>query len=208
MIKNIIFDMGRVLIDWDPPAIVAREGLNEEDSALLLLEVFQTAEWAAMDHGWMSQDEGYARICRRLPERLHENARHCVFDWWKPPLTPIPGMAELVREVKALGYGVYLLSNATSTLSEYFHRIPGSECFDGRLVSADVKMLKPEREIYRELYRQFSLDPAECFFIDDSIINVDGAWLSGMNATVFLGDMKRLRRELNEAGVPVKQLSD
>ena len=203
MIKNIIFDMGRVLIDWDPPGIVSREKLNAEDSALLLREVFHSAEWAAMDHGWMSSDEGYARICRRLPERLHEAARHGVYDWWKAPLTPIPGMAELVREVKALGYGVYLLSNATSSLSEYFHRIPGSECFDGRIVSADVKMLKPEREIYRELYRQFSLDPAECFFIDDSLLNVDGAWLSGMNAVVYYGDMARLRRELNEAGVPV-----
>ena len=204
MIKNIVFDMGKVLIDWDPPAIVARENLGEADSRLLLREVFQCAEWAAMDHGWMSQEEGYERICRRLPGHLHEAARHCVFDWWKAPLDPIPGMAELVREVKALGYGVYLLSNATSTLSEYFHRIPGAECFDGRLVSADVKMLKPEREIYAELYRRFSLDPAECFFIDDSIINVDGAWLSGMQATVFMGDMARLRRELNEACIPVK----
>ena len=152
----------------------------------------------------MSSEEGWRRICRRLPERLHENARRCVFDWWKGPLVPIPGMAELVREVKALGYGVYLLSNATSYLSEYFHRIPGSECFDGRIVSADVKLLKPRPEIYRELYRQYGLDPAECFFIDDSLLNVDGAWLTGMNAVVFFGDMARLRRELAEAGVPVK----
>lgn len=204
MIKNIVFDMGRVLIEWEPEVIVAREGLGEDDSRLLLREVFACGEWAAMDHGWMSSEEGWRRICRRLPERLHENARRCVFDWWKGPLVPIPGMAELVREVKALGYGVYLLSNATSYLSEYFHRIPGSECFDGRIVSADVKLLKPRPEIYRELYRQYGLDPAECFFIDDSLLNVDGAWFTGMNAVVFFGDMARLRRELAEAGVPVK----
>ena len=204
MIKNIVFDMGRVLIEWEPEVIVAREGLGEDDSRLLLREVFACGEWAAMDHGWMNSEEGWRRICRRLPERLHENARRCVFDWWKGPLVPIPGMAELVREVKALGYGVYLLSNATSYLSEYFHRIPGSECFDGRIVSADVKLLKPCPEIYRELYRQYGLDPAECFFIDDSLLNVDGAWLTGMNAVVFFGDMARLRRELAEAGVPVK----
>ena len=187
MIKNIVFDMGRVLIEWEPEVIVAREGLGEDDSRLLLREVFACGEWAAMDHGWMSSEEGWRRICRRLPERLHENARRCVFDWWRGPLVPIPGMAELVREVKALGYGVYLLSNATSYLSEYFHRIPGSECFDGRIVSAE-----------------YGLDPAECFFIDDSLLNVDGAWLTGMNAVVFFGDMARLRRELAEAGVPVK----
>ncbi len=203
MIKNIVFDMGRVLIEWSPEVIVAREGLSDADSALLLREVFRCGEWAAMDHGWMSQEEGFRRICKRLPARLHESARRCVFDWWKDELVPIPGMAELVREVKRLGYGVYLLSNATSVLSEYFPRIPGSECFDGRIVSADVKLLKPQPEIYEALYQRYGLDPAECFFIDDNLLNVDGAWLTGMNATVFFGDMQRLRRELNEVGVPV-----
>ena len=205
MIKNSVFDMGCVLIDWNPPAIVARENLGEADSALLLREVFHCAEWAAMDHGWMSQEEGCARICRRLPERLHEAARHCVFDWWKDPLDPVPGMAELVREVKALGYHVYLCSNATSPLREYFDRIPGSECFEGRIVSADVKLLKPQHEIYEALFETFGLKPEECFFIDDSPLNIDGAYAAGMPGAVWLNDMPRLRSRLREAGVPVKE---
>ena len=207
MTKNIIFDMGGVLIYWDPKKIVASCGLDKADSAMLLREVFYGFEWAAMDHGLMTQPEGYARICRRLPERLHKAASFCVFDWWKPPLDPVTGMADLVRELKALEYGIYLLSNATSPLHEYFHRIPGSECFDGKLVSADVKLLKPQHEIYEALFDTFSLRPEECFFIDDSPLNLDGAYAVGLPGTVFFNDMSRLRAELREAGIPVKSRS-
>ncbi len=205
MIRNVIFDMGGVLIDWNPPAIIARLGRSPEDSALLLREVFRGFEWTAMDHGIMSQEEGFERICRRLPERLHADAAACVFDWWKPPLSPIPGMADLVREVKGLGYGVYLLSNATSTLHAYFDRIPGSECFDGKLVSADVRLLKPLHEIFELLFETFSLNPEECFFIDDNEMNIAGAYAVGMPGAVFFRDFPRLRGELRAAGIPVKE---
>ena len=100
MIKNIIFDMGNVLIAWSPKKIVARLGLEEADSALLEREVFLEYEWVSMDHGIMSQEEGYASIYSRLPERLHECVPPLVF-WWKDPLWPVPGMKALVEELKA-----------------------------------------------------------------------------------------------------------
>lgn len=206
MIKNIVFDMGNVLIHWSPKTIVSRFHLNDEDAKLLEKEVFCDFEWVSMDHGIMSQQEGYERICRRLPERLQAAAKECVFAWWKPPLDPVPGMAALVREVKNLGYGVYLCSNATSTLHEYFHRIPGSECFDGKIVSADVKLLKPQHEIYELLFETFGLRAEECFFIDDSALNIDGAYAVGMPGAVFLNDdMSRLRAALRNAGIAVKE---
>ena len=109
MIRNIVFDMGNVLIRWSPKNIIARLGLSEEDSALMLREVFQGFEWVAIDHGTLSQQEGYERIRARLPARLHDAAASCVFGWWKPPLEPIPGMADLVRELKELGYRYFRL---------------------------------------------------------------------------------------------------
>ena len=208
MIRNLIFDMGGVLIDWNPSVIIARLGLGPDDSALLHREIFRNFEWTAMDHGVMSQQEGCERICRRLPARLHEAAAACVFDWWKAPLTPMPGMADLIREVKNLGYGVYLLSNAASTLHQYFDRIPGSECFDGKIVSADVRLLKPQHEIFECLFETFSLRPEECFFIDDNELNIAGAFAVGMPGAVFFKeDFARLRRELREAGIPVRERS-
>lgn len=208
MIQNIIFDMGRVLIDWDPDRIIARLGVDAQDARLLRREVFNNVEWVSMDRGTLSQEEGLHSICRRLPASLHESARACVFDWWKPPLWPTPGMAELIAELKGLGYGIYLLSNATSSLHAYCHRLPGAEHFSGMIVSADWGLLKPQREIYEKLFSTYSLNPETCFFIDDNPPNIDGARCVGMDGTVFFGDMGRLRRELIAAGIPVQEARD
>ena len=203
MIRNIILDMGNVLNHWCPERFVERYGLSEEDRALVLQEVFTSVEWIQLDRGIISFEEGIGAMCRRLPERLHTAARELTLDWWRDCLFPVEGMGELVRELKGLGYGIYLLSNAKADLPLYFDRIPGSECFDGRIVSADWKLLKPQPEIYELLLRQFGLKAEECFFADDLFINVEAALLVGMSGTIFRG-AKELRRALIEAGVPVK----
>lgn len=202
MIRNIVFDMGNVLIHWQPALFLERENIPEEDRPLLLREVFGSVEWVQLDRGSVSPEEGIASMCRRLPSRLHGLARELTLGWWKRNLLPVEGMAELIRELKGLHYGIYLLSNAKIDLPLYFDRIPGSECFDGRIVSADWKMLKPQPEIYETLLREFGLKAEECFFIDDLSTNVEGAWRAGLNGAVFFGDLPRLRRELNAAGAP------
>lgn len=204
MIQNIVFDMGGVLIAWDPARIVARIGAEGEDARLLLREIFGSVEWVSLDRGTLSESQALARFRDRLPLHLHEAAERCVF-WWKEPLWPIPGMAELVGELADRGYGIYLLSNATSALHRYFPRIPGSEHFQGMLVSADRKLLKPQHEIYEALFAAFGLDPAACLFVDDSPANAEGAIRLGMQAHVFYGDTARLRRELRAAGLAVKE---
>ena len=204
MIRNMVFDMGGVLIAWDPARIVARLGLGEEDSQLLRREVFQSVEWVSLDRGSLSEQEALESMGKRLPERLHAAALRCIF-WWKDELWPVDGMAELIEELDRLGYGVYLLSNATSALHGYFHRIPGSEHFRGHIVSADWKLLKPQHEIYEKLFSEYSLDPAECLFLDDYPPNIEGAKRCGMEGLVFYQDMARLRRELRSLGVNVKE---
>lgn len=203
MIRHLIFDMGGVLLDWNPDDIIARLGIQGEDAELLRREVFDCSEWVSMDRGSMTQAEGLARICRRLPECLHKAAASCVLDWWKEPLIYVEGMDALIREVHSLGYDVYLLSNATGCVHEFFHRLPAHDCFRGAIVSADWGLLKPQREIYEKLFESFGLQPEECFFIDDNPLNIDGARCVGMPGTVFFKDLVRLRRELNEAGIPV-----
>ena len=147
MIHNIIFDMGNVLIRWEPERFLEREGVSEEDRPLFMEEVFGSVEWVQMDRGCIPCEEGAGAMCRRLPERLQPLARKLALRWWEDHLIPMEGMGDLVREVKELGYGVYLLSNAKGDLPEYFDKIPGSECFDGKIVSADWKLLKPQPEI-------------------------------------------------------------
>lgn len=204
MIRNVVFDMGNVLIHWKPNLFVEDLGVPEGDRALLLREVFGSVEWIQMDRGTLSMEDGLDVICRRLPERLRGPARELTLNWWRRWLLPVEGMADLVRELKGLGYGVYLLSNAKEDLPLYFDRIPGSECFDGKIVSADWKLLKPQPEIYETLLREYGLRAEECLFIDDLNINIEGAWLVGMDGAIFDGDLPRLRQALNDAGVPVK----
>lgn len=205
MIRTIVFDMGDVLIRFSPVALAEREGVIPEELDLFVREVFCGKEWISLDRGTMQESDAVASVCRRLPEHLHKPAEAVICRWWRWPLTPVPGMAELVGELKKLGYGIYLLSNAPSNLHTYFPRIPGHEFFDGEIVSGDWKMLKPHRDIFELLYRTYDLDPAKCLFIDDVPANIDGAAQTGMEGVVFLGDVPRLRRELNALGIPVYQ---
>ena len=204
MIRHVVFDMGNVLIRWDPDKIIARQGVAGADARLLRREVFDCSEWPALDRGSMTQEEALRLMDRRLPQHLHAAAERCVRDWWKDELIWTEGMDALIREIRALGFDVYILSNASSHLHGYADRLPGAGCWSGMIVSADWKLLKPEREIYERLFEQYGLRPEECFFIDDNPVNIDGARCAGMPGTVFFNDMARLRRELIEAGIPVR----
>lgn len=204
MIKNIVFDMGNVLIRFDQRHFIQRLGVAEEDAPLLMRELFRSLEWARMDRGSMTEAEATQSICRRLPERLHAAAEKLVC-MWDRPILEIPGMYALVEELKAAGYGIYLLSNASVRQHEYWPRVPASKFFDGTLISADVKLVKPQPEIYRLLLETFSLKAEECFFIDDSPANIEGAFYCGIPGAVFHDDAKLLRRALRDAGVMVAE---
>ncbi len=205
MIRNLVFDMGNVLIHYIPQVFMDRLGVPAEDQPLLAREVFGSVEWIRMDRGTLGQEEAVAAMEARLPRRLWEYARRLVLGWWLDgPLMPVEGMAVLLEELKGLGYGLYLLSNATVRQPEYFPGIPGSQFFDGAVISAHWKVLKPEREIYEILFREYGLEPSECFFVDDLNINVEGALCAGMDGYIFDGDVGRLRQALCRAGVMVK----
>ena len=203
MIRNIVFDMGQVLIRWRPEEMLERFDLSQEEKTMLLQELFWSPEWIAQDRGIITEADMIARVSARLPETLHCTVEEVIKAWHVWHLTPMPGMAELVRELKEKGYGIYLLSNASTALRGYFPRIPGSECFDGLMVSAEEKLLKPQHEIYERLYERFGLVPEQCVFIDDSPANIEGAMLTGMQGIVFRGDTERLLRELLALGIGV-----
>ncbi|MBQ6236449.1 MAG: HAD family phosphatase [Clostridia bacterium] len=203
MIRNIVCDMGGVLIAWDPPMLVDRLDLPAEDKALLLREVFRSVDWVSQDRGVVPQDIIVTNMCRRLPKHLHRYAADFVYGWWKAPFVPIEGIDALLHELKANGYTLYVLSNASRALHDYLPRLPGSDVFSGLIVSADWGILKPDLELYRILFREYGLNPAECYFIDDFTLNVEAARTLGMHGSVFDGNIQKLRRELAAAGVTV-----
>lgn len=202
-ITTVVFDMGQVLIHWTPFAVTDHLGLSEEDMSILLREMFQSVEWVSLDHGTLTREQAVERVKTRVPERLWPAVEETIFGWWRRPLKPMEGMAELVRELKGKGYHLYVLSNAGTDLRDYFDRIPGSECFEGVMVSAEEKLIKPMPAIYERLAKKFELDLGECVFIDDAPANIEVAIQTGMRGIQFRLDVPRLRRELRELEVEV-----
>ena len=203
MIKNIIFDMGNVLIYFDRNKFMDAIGLTDPaERRYIANEVYLSLEWSRLDRGSLTEAEAADIMCARMPEKYHDAVNRLVKEWDRPIL-PIAGMAELVKELKAQGYGIYLLSNASCHQHDYWPEIPGHEYFDGTLISADVKLVKPQPEIYTLLCEKFSLKPEECVFIDDSSPNAEGAFLCGMEAIVFHDDAEELKAKLRQLNIKI-----
>lgn len=196
MIKNIVFDMGQVMIRWQPEYYLSKGDFSEEEKQLLLKEVFRSVEWMQLDRGSISLEEGAAAMRSRLPEHLHGAVWDFCIDWYRWPMVPMPGMADLARELKERGYRIYLLSNCSLPLRQNYHRIPGLEVFEDVFISSEHRLLKPQHEIFEKFFETFRLEPSECFFIDDAVANIEGALECGMPGAVFRRDAEELRAEL------------
>ena len=203
MIRNIVFDMGNVVIRFDPSYFMDRAGINDpEDRKLVLNELFLSVEWAQMDAGTLTEKTAEPLIMQRIPERLRETVRSLLFSW-AYPRDMIPGMEDLIGRLKRAGYSIYLLSNASVLQHEYWPKFPVSRLFDGKLISCDVGIVKPCHRIYQVFTDRFSLNAEECLFIDDAAANVAGAIACGWQGIVFHGSSEELERKLKLAGVSV-----
>lgn len=202
MIKNIIFDMGGVLIDYNPEKTV-NEYFSREHGEIVLREILRNPVWNDKDRGVIFPDEIMEKKKGVIPAEIFEKVSEMVHNFY-PYMPPFEKMCGLVRELKEKGYGIYLLSNASSDFHERRSGIPALQYFDGVVISADYKLLKPEKEIYETLFEKFSLNPAECFFIDDVQKNIDGAKEAGMDGHCYShGDVETLRAALRENGVEI-----
>ena len=193
--KNIIFDMGNVLIRFEPERYIARLGLNEEDSALLMANVFKGPEWQLLDGGELVESEAIERIMQRVPERLLDEVVKLV-TMWDRPIVELPGTYDLVRELKERGCGIYLLSNASTRQHDYWPRVRCSEFFDGTMISADVKLMKPDKRIFYLMLDTFGLKAEDCLFIDDHGPNVEAARSCGIKALQFRGSADEIKNEV------------
>lgn len=192
MIRNLVFDMGNVLIYFNPRHFIKHFGITDPQmEELLLREVYGSVEWVLMDWGTMNEEECEHRVLPRLPQHLWPVARNLIH-WWDRPILPVPGMDAFVRRCKEAGYGIYLLSNASGRHSTYWNRVPVSDLFDGLVISSDVYMVKPLPDIYRHLLKKYQLVAEECLFIDDMPLNVAGALQVGMQGFVFRDDAEEL----------------
>lgn len=196
MIKNLVFDMGNVLIYWTGELMLDWMGVKEtEERSNMLDKMFRSREWPLLDWGIIGEEEAEELFVSKLGEKYRPYV-HRSLNWYDM-IHPVPGMAAFIAKKKKEGYGIYLLSNAEAAVREYFHLIPGSEFFDGIMFSAEVKLIKPMPEIYDLLLEKYSLRADECLFIDDLPVNAAGALHEGMHSIVFRGDIEEIENYLN-----------
>lgn len=195
MIKNIIFDMGNVLLRYDPEVCLNRFVKREEDRALIRRELFEGPEWVQGDLGHITDEQRFDGVSRRVPQELHTELRQCV-EQWHMCMEPVHGAKEFCAYAKEQGYRLYVLSNASSSFYQYFPRFAPFEYFDGLVVSCDIHIVKPDIRIYQYLLETYGLVPEECFFIDDMAANVEGAQKAGISGAVFGGDFEEIRKKL------------
>ena len=205
MIKNIIFDMGQVLVKFDTDVFIKRVGIEDpKDKEIIMREVYKSVEWSMMDRGILTDEEAAKIMEERVPTHLKDKVRLLTCEWDRP-IIPIEGMKELVKELKDNGYNIYLLSNASYNQKNYWPNVPGNECFDGTVVSAYVKLVKPQPEIFKYTLDKFGLKAEESLFIDDATLNVEGAIFTGLKGVVFHGDVIELREKLASMGVKISK---
>ena len=185
MIKNILFDMGNVVILFSPETIMTEKGITDpEDRAIVLKEIFRSQEWIDADAGIITSAQ-ISDICLpRIPEHLRDRADRCVKDWWNP-LHEIDGMKEFIIEQKAKGIGIFLLSNAPDSIYEYWGKTPAHVYFDGKAISFELGLSKPSPECFNATLDKFGIKAEETIFVDDVLDNVNGAIAVGMRGVQF-----------------------
>ncbi len=195
MIKNIIFDFGAVLVDWNPRYLFVPY-FGDADKAEWFLTEICPYEWNAQcDAGRPIKDITEERVAE-FP--AWEKEIRMYFDRWVDMMGgPILGMEALVREYKQRGYGVWGLTNwSAETFPLVRDDYPVFKLLDGYVVSGEEKLLKPDARLYRVLLDRYGLKAEECVFIDDNPNNTAGAEAVGIKGIVFQG-VEQLRKQLD-----------
>jgi 2-haloacid dehalogenase len=197
--KAVVFDLGGVLIDWDPRYLY-RKLLADEAAVEEFLATVCTPEWNDEQDRGRPFAEGVAELVERHP--VHAAAITAYHERWTEMLGgDIAGTVELLAELRKAGVPLYALTNwSAETFGIARERYQFLEWFDGVLVSGEERMIKPDPAIFRLLLDRFGLDPQTVFYIDDSPANVAAASQLGFDAVRFTGP-EQLRRDLADRGL-------
>ena len=197
----IIYDLGNVLIQWDPRFVFDENYFPSEAQRAFFFENICTADWNEEQDEGRSIVQGTLEKIREFPE--WEPAIRDYYGRWTEMLHgPVPGSVEILKELKEKGdLKLYALTNWNSTLFEIaLVRYGFLHWFDGRVVSGEERTRKPFPEFYRRLLDRYHLDPALSVFIDDSLRNIKAAESLGITCIHFR-DAVQLRRDFKHLGI-------
>lgn len=182
--RPIVFDLGGVVVDWQPERLIASAADDEETRARVRSGIFAHADWLDLDRGTLE----HADAVRRFADRsgLPAAAVDALLTRVAESLVPKADTLALIEELRAAGHPLYFLSNMARTSFAHLERSYDFwRHFAGGVVSYRVRMLKPEPAIFEHLLREYGLRARECVFIDDLQANVDAAAALGFAGVRF-----------------------
>lgn len=186
MIKNIIFDIGRVLVSVNWQELMKELNFDSETEAAVTRAMWQNPDWRELDRGAITDEQALCLLIEKEPR--YEREIRKTFANFGRLVEMKDGVIEMIDSLKADGFGVYYLSNYFEYL---MHTAPQALDFiphtDGGVFSCHVKITKPDRRIYEILCEKYSLDPTECIFIDDTQANLTAAEELGIS-TILMTD--------------------
>lgn len=184
MIKNIVFDIGKVLAYFEPEKYVDSLEYDKDIREKILSAVFYNPLWAEFDRGAMSTAEFEEAFVANAPD--YETQIREAFRNMGGTTEIMPYTMEWIKDLKNRGYGLYVISNYAEYMYEQTsHKLKFLSYLDGAVFSYQQKVIKPNKVIYEVLLNKYKLKAEECVFIDDRLENVEGAKALGFKGIQF-----------------------
>ncbi|MFX0035296.1 MAG: HAD family hydrolase [Candidatus Hermodarchaeota archaeon] len=199
MIRNVIFDLGNVLLNFKPEIFLFSYVKDENFIKSFISNVISSEIWLNLDRGTLTIKNAKKQLINKFPEE--KKFISTFFKHWMKMLTPIDENVKILYNLKSNGYRVYILSNYIQEAFKYVkNKYNFISIFDGVVISGNVKVMKPEIEIYQKLVDKYKIVPEECVFIDDIESNLFQARRMGMK-TIFYLPNTNLSEELKKIGI-------
>ena len=205
MIKNLIFDFGKVLVNHDLQPMLERYFGDDEVSLIGFHKILSDPEFINMcDRGIIPFDKMIDGAIKRYPE--YSDAFTFFKDNYLEEITgEIEGMRVLLKKLKQSGFKLYGLTNWSDTIYRVMEKFDIFRLLDGMVISCEEHFIKPEKEIYLRLCDKYGLKPSECLFADDRMVNVLGAKAIGMDAVLFTTTKKYIFEIERICGIKIEQ---
>jgi putative hydrolase of the HAD superfamily len=195
MVRNVIFDLGGVVLDWNPDRLVSRFQPDATLQSAFKAALFGHDDWKAFDRGQLTEPDLIDRLESRLG--LARSEVIALLDATRHSLVEKPDTVKLIRDLEKRRVPLYCLSNMPAAVYVHLQRQHTFwDAFKGIVISGEVKMMKPEPEVFLHLLETFNLSAAESVFIDDVIVNIEAAKRVGLHAILFK-DAGQCREELD-----------